>query len=160
MLVSQLWSSRRLLHSSASLCVCVLQTKIGLSKGQRNAGWLKDSHFCLLVSLPLYHTCSSKKKEKKPSPHIRTCSSIDKMTYYPSLHTSLSLPRFIKLLTSPQNGWHSSSLSLVLCSDLEREMKQWWGSHDCCSTTPDSPLQEKKSITKMALTFPAGGRRG
>lgn len=102
-----------------------------------------------------------KKKKKKSSPHIRTCSSIDKMTYYPSLHTSLSLPRFIKLLTSPQNGWHSSSLSLVLCSDLEREMKQWWGSHNCCSTTPRlSPTKKKKKHHQDGSHFPSWRKEG
>lgn len=98
------------LASQLSLPVCVLQAKIGLSKGQHNTRQLKDSHFCLLLSVSLNHTFSKWKKKKKPGPHIRTCCSSGKMTYYPAQHTSLSFGGFIKLPSSPQNGWHLLAL--------------------------------------------------
>lgn len=104
-----------------SLPVCVLQTKIGLSKGQHNARQLKGSHFCLLLSISLNHTFS-KWKKKKPGLHIRTCCSFGKMTYYPVLHTSLSFAGFIKLPSSPQNGWHL----LLLVSPVTLPLQWPW----------------------------------
>lgn len=132
------------------LSVCVLQTVIGLSKGQHNAGQLKGSHFCSLLSVSLYHTFSNGKKNNlaHTSEHAVALTKwlITPRCTLPS--TSLDSSSSQPPLKMAGTSWRLSSLSPFLCSDLETEMKEWWCSHNCCNTVPP-PLEEKKNTQQQ-----------
>lgn len=137
-----------------SLPVCVLQTKIGLSKGQHNARQLKGSHFCLLLSISLNHTFS-KWKKKNPAYISEHAVALAKWRITPCCTLpSLSLDSSSSQAPLKMAGTSCclSRLSPFLCSDLETKMKQWLYSHNCCNTVP-LPPQNKIQSGKMALTY-------
>lgn len=121
-LLSQLWSSLLLLHSSSSQCVCAADKDRTL-KGP-NAGQLKGSRFCLLRSVSLSHNFLMEKKSASTWEHvvaltkwlITPCCTLPS----PSPDSSSSQPPLKMAGTS----WRLSSLSPVLCGDLETEMKE------------------------------------
>lgn len=144
------------LASQLSLPVCVLQAKIGLSKGQHNTRQLKDSHFCLLLSVSLNHTFSKwKKKTKNPAHTSEHAVALAKWRITPrSTLPSLSVDSSSSQAPLKMAGtsWRLSRLSPFLCSDLETKMKEWLCSHKCCNTVP-LPPQNKIQSGKMALTY-------
>lgn len=145
--------------------MCVLRTKIGLSKGRHNAGRLKGSHSCSLLSLSLYHTSSNGKKitQAHTSEHA---VALTKWLITPRRTLPLSLPGFIRLPTSPSKWLAPPGACLACHPSSAVTLRQRWRSDGApitaaiqfLSFSPPNKKNKKYTAARwLSLTLTAGG---
>lgn len=142
--------------------VCVLQTKIGLSKGRHNSGQLKGSHFCLLLSVSLYHTFSNEKKNN-PAHTSEHAVALTKWLISLLLAAHFPLPPWIHQAPNLPSKWLAPPGVCLVCHPSSAvTLRQRWRSDGAPITAAIqflSPPQKKIHRSKMALTYTDSWRR-